>query len=161
MKCYITTSAEETKKTGELLASELKGGPARNASRSDSGREIICLEGELGSGKTTFTQGLLKGLEVEGPYTSPTFVVMKKYKPHPALSLVRRGIKGEVYHIDAYRVESKDILNLGWEEIINDKKNVVVIEWADRIKDIIPKGCLWIRFRVAGENSRMIEVGTK
>lgn len=131
---YITNSNKETQKLGGLLAKELNGG------------EIICLSGDLGSGKTTFTQGLLKGLGAEGPYTSPTFVVMKEYK-----SKLKT-----VYHIDAYRVNPKDILDLGWEEIIANPENIVIIEWADRIRDIIPKYAVWINFKWMGENKREI-----
>jgi tRNA threonylcarbamoyladenosine biosynthesis protein TsaE len=130
---FITTTAKQTQKLGEALAQELKGG------------KIICLSGELGSGKTTFTQGLLQGLKIKGPYTSPTFVIMKKYK-------------NNVYHIDAYRVKDKDILNLGWEEIIRDKNNIVIVEWADRIKKIIPKNSLWIKFEWVGEKEREIRI---
>ncbi|MFA6383724.1 MAG: tRNA (adenosine(37)-N6)-threonylcarbamoyltransferase complex ATPase subunit type 1 TsaE [Parcubacteria group bacterium] len=131
MKKFITTNAKQTQKLGEILAGELKGGV------------VICLSGDLGSGKTTFTQGLLKGLKVEGPYTSPTFVIMKKYKKN-------------IFHFDAYRVEARDILNLGWEEIIAKKNNVIIVEWADRIKKIIPKKSLWIKFEWRGENKRKI-----
>lgn len=131
MKTVITKSSKETQKLGEMLARELRGG------------KIICLEGELGSGKTTFTQGLLKGLGVKGPYASPTFVIMKKYK-------------NNIFHFDAYRVKDKDILNLGWKEIISDKKNIIVIEWADRIKKIIPKKAVWIKFKFIGKNTRVV-----
>lgn len=129
-KEYITKNSEETKKLGGTLANEIKNG------------RVIALTGELGSGKTTFTQGLLKGLGAEGPYTSPTFVIMKEY--------------GNVYHIDAYRVGSEDILNLGWEEIISNPKNIVIIEWADRIKDIIPDKAVWIEFKWIEEKERKI-----
>lgn len=139
MKTVITKSFKETQKLGEILAKEIKGG------------KIICLEGELGSGKTTFAQGFLKGLGVKGPYTSPTFIVLKQYE----LKARSYELKA-VYHIDAYRVSAKDILNLGWEEIIADKNNIIIIEWADRIKKIIPKNCLWIKFEWAGENERKI-----
>lgn len=128
-KTFTTISAKQTQKLGEILAGEVKGG------------KIICLSGDLGSGKTTFTQGLLKGLNVKGPYTSPTFVIMKKYK-------------NNIFHFDAYRIGSKDILNLDWEEITADKNNIVIIEWADRIKKIIPKDCLWIKFKWVDENKR-------
>ena len=67
MENFITNNFKETQKLGENLAQKIKTGA------------IICLQGELGSGKTTFTQGLLKGLGVEGPYTSPTFLIMKEY----------------------------------------------------------------------------------
>ena len=129
-KTFVTTNSKQTQKLGELLALELKGG------------EIICLDGELGAGKTTFTQGLLKGLKVEGPYTSPTFLIMKQYE--------------NVYHIDAYRVEAQDILNLGWEEILSNKKNIIIIEWAERIKKIIPSNAIWIKFEWLDENKRKI-----
>jgi len=139
METITTNSARQTKKLGELLTLELKGGG------------IIALQGNLGSGKTTFTQGLLKGLKVKGPYTSPTFVVIKNYKLKTK----------NVYHIDAYRVTAKDILNLGWKEIINDNPpaagNIVIIEWADRIKKIIPWDSLWIKFEWVDKNKREIK----
>jgi tRNA threonylcarbamoyladenosine biosynthesis protein TsaE len=128
---FITTTAKQTQQLGETLAQELKGG------------QIICLSGELGSGKTTFTQGLLKGLKVRGPYTSPTFVIMKKYK-------------NNIFHFDAYRVSDKDILSLGWKEIIAGPKNIIIVEWADRIKKIIPRGCLQIKFEWVNKNERKI-----
>jgi tRNA threonylcarbamoyladenosine biosynthesis protein TsaE len=131
MKTYTTASAKQTQKLGQLLAEELKPG------------QIICLSGELGSGKTTFTQGLLKGLKIKGPYTSPTFVIMKKYK-------------NNIFHFDAYRVSKKDILNLGWKEIVAEKNNVIIVEWADRIKKIIPKDCLWIKFEWVDETKRKL-----
>jgi tRNA threonylcarbamoyladenosine biosynthesis protein TsaE len=153
MKIFKTTDSKQTQKLGEILTKDLKGG------------EIICLVGELGSGKTTFTQGLLKGLKIKGPHTSPTFLIMKQYH-------ITRNIKHEtkekkmlhascfmfhdVYHIDAYRINSNDIINLGWEEIMANPKNIVIIEWADRIKKIIPKNSLWINFKWLDENKREI-----
>ncbi|MFA6047358.1 MAG: tRNA (adenosine(37)-N6)-threonylcarbamoyltransferase complex ATPase subunit type 1 TsaE [Parcubacteria group bacterium] len=131
MKEFITENSKQTQKLGEMLAQEIKGG------------KIICLTGELGSGKTTFTQGLLKDLRVKGPYTSPTFVIMKKYGKN-------------IFHFDAYRVRKDDIINLGWEEIIADENNVIIVEWADRISKIIPRGALWIGFEWMDENKRKI-----
>lgn len=128
MEKFITTSKTQTQKLGEELAKELRGG------------EIICLSGELGAGKTTFTQGLLRGLKAKGPYTSPTFVVMKKYE--------------RVYHIDAYRIKDTDLLELGWEEMLADKKNIIIIEWAERVRKIIPDGAIWINFKWLNENKR-------
>lgn len=140
MRCmekeFITSNFKETQKLGELLARELRGG------------EIICLSGDLGAGKTTFTQGLLRGLKVKGPYTSPTFLVMKEYKQK----------KRNIYHIDAYRVNAKDILNLGWEEIVADKSNVIIVEWAEKIKKIIPKSALWLKLQWVSEKKRKIVI---
>lgn len=134
MKVFVTKNSRQTQKLGETLAKELSGG------------EIIYLTGELGSGKTTFTQGLLKGSKIKGPYTSPTFVIMKHYK----------NKNNNIYHIDAYRIKEDDIINLGWEEIIGNRNNIVIIEWADRIADIIPKSALWIEFGWVDENRRKI-----
>ncbi|PIP28476.1 MAG: tRNA (adenosine(37)-N6)-threonylcarbamoyltransferase complex ATPase subunit type 1 TsaE [Candidatus Moranbacteria bacterium CG23_combo_of_CG06-09_8_20_14_all_35_22] len=143
-KEFITINSKQTKKLGEFLAQELRGG------------EIICLDGELGAGKTTFTQGLLKGLKIEGPYTSPTFLIMKQYQPHPSPLLIKeRGII-RVYHFDAYRVGAQDILNLGFEEILSNPKNIIIIEWAKRIKEIIPADAIRIEFKWLGENKRKI-----
>lgn len=126
----ITKNSKETQKLGELFAKELKSGI------------VLCLEGDLGAGKTTFTQGFLNGMGTPGPYTSPTFVIMKQYK--------------NIYHFDAYRVSSADILNLGWEEIIQEPRNIVIVEWADRICDIIPKEAIKIKFEWVSKDERKI-----
>jgi tRNA threonylcarbamoyladenosine biosynthesis protein TsaE len=126
---YLTKNSKETHKLGKKMAAQLANGG------------LICLEGNLGSGKTTFAQGLLKELKVRGPYTSPTFLIMKKY-----------GTR--VFHIDAYRIKEKDILNLGWEELIKQKGSIIIIEWADRIRKIIPKNAIWIKFKWLDENKR-------
>lgn len=173
MKCmqkeFVTENFKETQKLGELLASELRGG------------EIICLSGDLGAGKTTFAQGLLKGLKVKGPYTSPTFLIMKEYRVTHNVERVSQKIKKKaihdprstihgVYHIDAYRIKEKDMLNLGWEEIVANKNNVIIVEWAERIRKIIPKSAVWLQLQwsdqprvdkrsprvEAGENKRKI-----
>lgn len=136
MQKFTTDNSIQTKRLGEMLAQEIKGG------------KIICLSGDLGAGKTTFAQGLLKGLKIKGPYTSPTFVIMKKYKKH-------------IFHFDAYRIKAKDILNLGWEEIVADKNNVIIIEWAERIKKIIPTEALWIKFEWMDQNKRRITFSNK
>jgi tRNA threonylcarbamoyladenosine biosynthesis protein TsaE len=145
---FITNSPEQTRKLGKILAKELRGG------------EIVCLMGELGSGKTTFAQGTLKGLGAKKPYTSPTFVVMKHYKLK-AKSKKRKATAQNsklenIYHIDAYRVCAKDVLALGWKEIIANKKNTVIVEWAERIRKIIPKGAVWIRFEHLEGDERKI-----
>ena len=64
----------------------------------------------------------------------------------------------DVYHIDAYRVGSKDILDMGWEEIIANKNNIIIVEWAERIKNIIPKNAVWLKFEHLNENKRKISI---
>jgi tRNA A37 threonylcarbamoyladenosine biosynthesis protein TsaE len=63
-----------------------------------------------------------------------------------------------IYHIDSYRVRAKDILALGWEEIIRDKSSIIIIEWADRIRKIIPEKAIWVKFRWLGKNQREVEI---
>lgn len=137
-KEFITKDLKETRKLGEMFASELQGG------------EIICLSGELGAGKTTFSQGILEGLGAKGPYTSPTFVVMKHYE----IKAPKTGGIGNAYHVDAYRIGPDDMLNLGWEEMISGEKNVVIVEWAERLGSIIPECAVRIDFSWEGENER-------
>ncbi len=153
MQKFITQSKIQTQKLGKALAKELRGG------------EIICLSGDLGTGKTTLTQGLLKGLKIKGPYTSPTFVVMKRYaktlnKKNKDFQTKNHKLKN-IYHIDAYRIKDKDLLGLGWKEIIADNPpasgNIVIIEWAERVKKIIPKNSIWIKFKWIGENKRELK----
>jgi len=90
---------------------------------------------------------------------------MKRYKPttnnqQPTTknkkksSIVSGGLS--VYHLDVYRVGAKDILSLGWKEMLAEKNNIIIIEWADRIREIIPRGALWIKFEWLDENKRKI-----
>ena len=135
----ITKNAEETRELGKKMAGNARGG------------EIFCLKGELGAGKTTFSQGFLRGLGVESAITSPTFVVMKEYSlKDNALNLKK------IYHIDTYRIESEDVLNLGWEGIIKDKENIILVEWPEKIKDIIPEDAIWLEFESIDEEKRKI-----
>lgn len=139
LKEIITKNAKETKALGKEIAKNVSGG------------EVFCLRGELGTGKTTFSQGFLRSLGVEGALTSPTFVVMKEYE-------VKNGkLKfKKIYHIDTYRVESEDVLNLGWEGMIKDKENIILVEWPEKIKDIIPESAIWVDFESVDEEKRKI-----
>ena len=142
-KEFITNGTKETQELGKALVLELRGG------------EIICLDGELGAGKTTFTQGLLQGLDLQGPFTSPTFLVMKEYDREISNESKNKKIQ-KIYHIDAYRVEAKDLLGLGWKEMIANPENIIIIEWAERVRDIIPKDALYMDFEWLDENKRKI-----
>ncbi len=154
-KEIVTTSAQQTQKIGQDLAQEiLQTKLQKKASKAIT----ICLTGELGAGKTTFTQGLLGGLKAKGHFTSPTFVIMKQYQVKNKNSKV--GIKN-VFHLDAYRVTTRDVLDLGWEEIVSNFQNVVIVEWADRVKEIIPSEAIWIKFSWLDEKKRKIERSNK
>ena len=104
---------------------------------------IICLDGELGSGKTVFTKGIANALGIKESITSPTFSIIKEYDGELPL-----------YHMDVYRLDG-NTEGIGIEEYFN-KGGVVVIEWADTIKDILPKEYLHIKFKVIDENKRLL-----
>lgn len=125
----ITNSEGETRKLGQMLAKELNVG------------EVVCLEGDLGGGKTTFVQGLAQGLGIKEWMRSPTFVLIREYN--------------NLYHIDCYRINKKDLIKLNFKEILKSSK-IKVIEWADKIKNILPKNCLHIKFEFINANKRKI-----
>lgn len=138
-KSFITHSAEETKELGRKLALEIAPGT------------LTCLAGDLGAGKTTFVQGFLEEMGAARPYVSPTFVIMKQYD----LPVPKNGIE-RIYHADAYRVETKDFINLGFAEWCADKNGVVILEWPERVQEIIPNTAQKISFKWKSENEREI-----
>ena len=130
---FFTKNVRETNRLAKLLAQEIL----------KSKRGIIGLQGELGAGKTTFIQAFAKGLGIRNKITSPSFVLMKKYK--------------NFYHIDCYRIKTyKDILSLDFQEIISNPRNIVLIEWAEKIKKILPKNTIWLKFKIVSNNERKI-----
>jgi len=161
LKKVITQNSKETQKLGEEIASRIfnfKNKSSKNRKIQKEKAMVICLEGNLGAGKTTFTQGFLRRLKLKGPFTSPTFLIMKNY--HIQENNNKNKFEN-VYHIDAYRIEEKDMAELGWEEIVSNSKNIVIIEWSERLKKIIPKESYWIRFKQTSkkEEEREIEFG--
>ena len=105
---------------------------------------VICLNGDLGAGKTLFTKGIAKGLGIDEPITSPTFTIIKEYE------------SGEMplYHMDVYRLDGVTD-GIGIEEYFT-KNGIVVIEWANTIQDILPDERLEIKFKVVDENKRTL-----
>ena len=111
---------------------------------------IIALYGDLGSGKTAFTKSLAKSLGVEDEVNSPTFVIQKTYETK------HKDFK-KLIHIDAYRLEDgDDLLGLGFERDLGGKNNLIVIEWADIVEDILTRNTIKIRFSFFDENTREI-----
>lgn len=106
---------------------------------------IICLDGELGSGKTMFVKGIANALGISESITSPTFTIVKEYDGELPL-----------YHFDVYRLDG-NIDGIGIEEYFK-KNGVVVIEWANTIKDVLPEERLEIKFKVVGENKRVLVI---
>ena len=146
----LTKSAEETKRLGAKIGSDL----------AISHKPLtIALSGDLGSGKTTFVQGFAQGLGITSKIISPTFILMRKYAVSP--STVHQSLVTSFYHVDLYRFEDNiesEVRNLGLTDIWKDPKNVVIIEWAEKIKDLVPKGAMWLKFEVMDENKRKITV---
>lgn len=119
---FFSKSTEQTRRLGTRLGSSLVIG------------DVICLSGDLGSGKTTFTQGIAKGWGSLDVVTSPTFVIVNQY---------RRPEGTTLFHLDAYRLENAmDAINLDIDEMF--QSGPVVIEWPDRIKLALPEEYLWI-----------------
>lgn len=140
----LTKSASETQKLGEKISVDLSFGKL-----SSRKAIVLALFGNLGSGKTTFIQGLAKGLGIKKRVISPTFVFIRPYTLAPK--------PYTLYHVDLYRIEKpSDTRGLGLEEIFADKDAIVVIEWADRIKKILPKKRMDIFFEYLDENKRRI-----
>jgi len=132
MEYKITTRSE--KDTIEL---------AQNFESEKFPNMVICLDGELGSGKTVFTKGIANALGIEESITSPTFTIIKEYEGELPL-----------YHMDVYKLDGNTD-GIGIEEYFN-KNGVVVIEWASTIKDILPEERLDIKFKVVDENKRLL-----
>jgi tRNA threonylcarbamoyladenosine biosynthesis protein TsaE len=131
----VTGSPDETERAGEALARRL--GPG----------DVVALAGPLGAGKTCFIRGLARGLGVTQTVTSPTFVLVNHY----------RG-RLPVYHIDAYRIESlTEVLDLGFDEYVSGD-GVTLIEWADRLRPLVPPETIWVAISGVGDEPRRISI---
>ena len=136
MKKVITNTIEETYElAGDFVDESVRCG------------FLLCLEGDLGAGKTTFAQGGLKKFGAEGPYTSPTFNIIKEY------DVGKYGIE-TIYHIDAYRIGSNDMELIGWCDIVNNNKALTIIEWPENVQDILPEDAFVISCEIVNESKR-------
>jgi len=133
---FISNSPAETQAIARRLAEDLVAGA------------VLALKGELGSGKTLFTQSLVAGLQSDAPVTSPTFTIVHEYQ----------GGRLPVYHFDFFRLENREsALQLGLEDYFFSD-GVSVIEWADRFQDLIPEQARWISLEIKSERQRIINV---
>lgn len=138
MKQYQTFSEKETKNLAKKLAGKIKSG-------------VVALTGELGAGKTTFVQGFANGLGIKEKIISPTFVLIRQHKIPKS--------ENTLFHIDLYRLENlKDLKQLGLEEILFNPNNIVLIEWAGKIKSLLPKNAVWVFLEIFNQNSRKISI---
>jgi tRNA threonylcarbamoyladenosine biosynthesis protein TsaE len=121
----------------------LAAGVARRATPGT----VIALSGDLGAGKTCFIQGLAAGLGVEGPVTSPTFIMIAEHAGRLPL-----------YHVDLYRTESLgEIRRLGLEELL-DGPGITAIEWAEKAEPLLPARAIRVTIRGAGDEPRAVEI---
>ncbi len=129
---FISRSPEQTRRVGMRLGAIIRD------------RDLICLEGDLGSGKTTFVQGLAAGWGTLDQVSSPTYVLVNLYR-HPTGK--------RLYHVDSYRLKSStEAEDLDLDAMLANGS--MVIEWAERIKPILPEECMWIKLKDISENQR-------
>lgn len=132
MEKRVTKNPGETQAFAKEIAKTLQSG------------DILALYGDLGSGKTTFVQGLAAGLGIAQRIISPTFIIMRSYDKN-------------FYHVDLYRIETeKDIEGLGLKEIMEDNESIVVIEWPEKIEKFLPKHTKRMYFTYKNDNEREI-----
>jgi tRNA threonylcarbamoyladenosine biosynthesis protein TsaE len=137
--CYRTHSAKHTERIGEEFVKWLKGG------------EVLALIGEFGSGKTTFVKGIAKGLGIKKTIQSPSFVLIKEYEVK-----TNKRIK-KLYHVDLFRLkEEPDFYDLE-EILLTDTQTLTVIEWAERLKNLLSKiSPIIIKFKIISKTKREI-----
>jgi tRNA threonylcarbamoyladenosine biosynthesis protein TsaE len=144
----VTTNYKQTQKLGAKFAKEIL-----LSKTSQKNAVVVALSGNLGGGKTTFLQGFAKGLGVKEKILSPTYVIMKKF-----VIPAKAGI--QFFHFDCYRLNKpEDILELGFEKIISNPKNIIAVEWPEKIKKVLPKNIIKINFKFIDENIREISFG--
>ncbi|MDD5290143.1 MAG: tRNA (adenosine(37)-N6)-threonylcarbamoyltransferase complex ATPase subunit type 1 TsaE [Patescibacteria group bacterium] len=152
----LSHSPSQTKTIAKKLASQLKPGA------------VLALVGDLGAGKTHFVKGLAEYFGIKKNITSPTFVLLKIYpitKVYPERAERAEGSRNrnkikKLIHLDCYRLSHPDeLLAIGFREFLQDKNCLVVIEWADKIKTLLPKNTTWLKFSLGQkENERKIEI---
>lgn len=160
----VTKSAEETFQLGKKIGSDLRGDPyiyqadwmPQGWRRKEHRALVLTLTGELGSGKTTFLQGLAEGVGVKQRIISPTFILLRKYNilldSHVGYDIQgsKPFLKG-FYHMDLYRLEgdvNEQLLELGYEEFVNEPQNLIAVEWAEKASGVYPDDLLWLKYLV-------------
>jgi len=140
---YETTSAEETRRVAHAVAEDVLRAPRRD------GATVLTLSGDLGAGKTTFAQGVLEALGAQGPFTSPTFTIIKTYPLPDART---------VYHVDPYRVGADDLEALGWEQMVSERGAIILLEWPQIVAALVPEDAVRVELSHVDERTRRIAI---
>ncbi len=141
----MTTTLDQLPKVAQDLISKAKKAGLNTA-------KVVALSGELGSGKTTLTQEIARQLGVKENITSPTFVIIKSYNTTDT-------VFKKLTHIDAYRLSrGSELLHLGWVQLLEDKDNLIIVEWPENVPECIPKNAIYIELTHDKENTRMIKM---
>ncbi|MEK9154525.1 MAG: tRNA (adenosine(37)-N6)-threonylcarbamoyltransferase complex ATPase subunit type 1 TsaE [Patescibacteria group bacterium] len=148
---HKTNSFKQTQKLAKTMAKKISTAKIKRKNAL-----VFAFEGDLGSGKTTFAQGFLKGLGLKKKVISPTFVIIKNYK------IKKSGSFSNIYHIDLYRIKkAKEALDLGLKQILKNPKNIILIEWPQIIKRYLPKNAIRIKFNHGEKENKRIIVFNK
>ncbi len=143
----VSRDVNETKKIAESFLNKIL-----KKKKQAQGALVVGLSGDLGAGKTVFVQAVGKHLGIKNKITSPTFVIMKKYPIGKTY-----GVKF-LFHFDAYRLKNeKELLHLGWEEIINNKEHLVFIEWPENVSGAMPPDASFVYISHGKDGSRNLE----
>lgn len=151
MQTFITNNFEETRRIAEEFVKSDLG-------KSDSAM-VVCLYGDLGFGKTTFVQGMAKGLGIEKKILSPTFIILRSYEikaKSQTPNITAQNLK-TFYHVDLYRLNSEEeILDLGLLDILQNPENIVAIEWPEKMGSLLPEKHIKIRIEYLENDRRKI-----
>ena len=131
----VVKNLEETLKLANDFAARLTGG------------EVVLLNGDLGAGKTTFTQFVFKALGVKEVVNSPTFAILKSYQG-----------KFKLHHFDTYRITCEEAIEAGFDEVFEEKDSIVFVEWSENIAPLIPEKNIKINIKYLNENEREFEI---
>ena len=149
----ITNSLEQTQELAAKIVKNILDNPRKTSDKAF----VLALSGDLGAGKTTFTAGLAKGLGIKEKILSPTFVLMKRFGIPIGKRLSRKIQFKNLIHIDCYRIQKPaEILQIGFQKMVDNPKNIIVIEWADKIKKILPQYAILINFEFMSQAKRKI-----
>ena len=167
----VLKSLKDTEKFAEEIVGGLFGIKHNfwnNIAQKRKGALLICLKGHLGAGKTALVKSLAKALGVKNHITSPTFVIMKTYNLQPTPVPEQSSVRGtatnnksfrKMVHIDAYRLKSgEELLALGFKDLLQNKRNLIFLEWPENVKEALPKKSATIYLKAMNEERREIKI---